>query len=814
MEQTYCSPKQMSPTWRSGLYVFLSILLTSLTVQMSAQRVTEALVSLYTFHEGSGNVVHDVSGFQSAEDLYIDNTSNVTWLSGGGLSIDAGTILKTSAPATKQYNALSPSPEISFEFWVTQEDDSQNGPARIMTMSANTGARNYTIGQENYDYIARLRTNSGSTDNNGLPNSDADINIDESLQHFVYTIDGSGTEKWYVNGVLTDTDYRAGNFTNWNNSYYFALANEMTMDRPWLGDYHLVAVYCQALDQNDVLQNYNAGPDQNQTVCNTITNGSSPYPDTDPIFQQVIAMDSYCCDSWWDNICQNEYDDLYVEPTLEETCTITGYDSPTGRIFWIPEFGTDFKASSSGLFLDKFSDGTAHMYGSVKRISDSNAIFAVDLWFNNMSTYNEWLAQGMAAKNPNLGDETTWIFYNFDDTHDNTLIGSGNLSGVVIYLDDTPDQYGLQIGDGANALNSNANGLSTWFDYTGTNSGSGDINGTIDCGSTPDCDNLVVLDQWSQTSSCQICEDSFTSTINSNYGGANGDVIDFEDPICNPGECVTAVTVTFNVAAADFDLSTSESNVDQINTAYPIEINGYVIGYYDPTELPYICNLCESDESKTVTFPINSADFPYNFGGTNTFDSNFYQYGNDNGILQDVCVANIVLQFETGPCTTTCDNVTNAGSICCDQAGCAPFDPSEITSSQLPSGGSGALEYVWLSNTTGPNTAGATTINHNSATYNPGALTQTTWFRRCARRAGCTDYVGESNWIKMTVTDGLTVETMTEDANCGACDGAVWVFTEGGSTPYSYLINGQSPADYNIPNSGQIDIYSLCEGDY
>jgi|GEM_PF-5651021 len=91
---------------------------------------------------------------------------------------------------------------------------------------------------------------------------------------------------------------------------------------------------------------------------------------------------------------------------------------------------------------------------------------------------------------------------------------------------------------------------------------------------------------------------------------------------------------------------------------------------------------------------------------------------------------------------TCCDNVTNAGSIGAAQTGCSPFDPSNITSISNPSGGSGVLEYVWLSSTNGGSNytmiAGA-----NGSSYNPGPLTEMTWFRRCARRAGCADYVGE-----------------------------------------------------------------------
>lgn len=45
-------------------------------------------------------------------------------------------------------------------------------------------------------------------------------------------------------------------------------------------------------------------------MCETLINGSSPYPITDPIFHQVIQADSYCCEEDWDGICQGLYDDF------------------------------------------------------------------------------------------------------------------------------------------------------------------------------------------------------------------------------------------------------------------------------------------------------------------------------------------------------------------------------------------------------------------------------------------------------------------------------------------------------------------------
>ncbi len=192
------------------------------------------------------------------------------------------------------------------------------------------------------------------------------------------------------------------------------------------------------------------------------------------------------CTSW-----SAESNDVVVtitgDCTPTEVCDLSGYASATGRILWIPNYGTDFKASLSngGLYFAKFANGSAHMYGVVERISNPNQKFAVDVWFVKKSTYAEWTAAGLQAKDPELGNPATWTYYNWATNINNTLIGQGTLAGVTLNLTNQNPIYGLQLGDGANALNTNANGFSVWFSYTGTMSGTGDFNATYNCG--PQC---------------------------------------------------------------------------------------------------------------------------------------------------------------------------------------------------------------------------------------------------------------------------------------------------------------------------------------
>lgn len=46
-------------------------------------RATANLVALYTFQEGSGNIVQDVSGVGTPLNLTIGTPNNTTWLAGG-----------------------------------------------------------------------------------------------------------------------------------------------------------------------------------------------------------------------------------------------------------------------------------------------------------------------------------------------------------------------------------------------------------------------------------------------------------------------------------------------------------------------------------------------------------------------------------------------------------------------------------------------------------------------------------------------------------------------------------------------------------
>jgi hypothetical protein len=102
-----------------------------------------------------------------------------------------------------------------------------------------------------------------------------------------------------------------------------------------------------------------------------------------------------------------------------------------------------------------------------------------------------------------------------------------------------------------------------------------------------------------------------------------------------------------------------------------------------------------------------------------------------------------------------CFNPTVGGTIAGAQSGSTPFTPAAFTSTVAASGqAGGTLEYQWQSSTTS-NIAGFIDIpSTNSVTYDAGALTQTTWFRRLARASCKSDWTDAavSNVLQVTVT--------------------------------------------------------------
>jgi hypothetical protein len=256
-----------------GLYLVLPVA----SAQEKQGRTGRGLVVLYDFAEATGQTVHDRSGVGAPLDLVIDKSTGVRW-SKGVLSVESASSITSAQPAKKVIDAVKKSNAITIEAWLKPASNSQSGPARIVSLSADTSQRNVTLGQDQDFYDVRLRTT--GSDSNGLPSTASpQKSLQPKLTHVVFTRDAAGTAIMFIDGKQVVSKKVDGKLGNWDATLHLALANEVTKDRPWLGDMHLVAIFDQALSVKEVQQNFAAGTQSRPAAAATVAeNKPTPPP--------------------------------------------------------------------------------------------------------------------------------------------------------------------------------------------------------------------------------------------------------------------------------------------------------------------------------------------------------------------------------------------------------------------------------------------------------------------------------------------------------------------------------------------------------
>lgn len=120
-------------------------------------------------------------------------------------------------------------------------------------------------------------------------------------------------------------------------------------------------------------------------------------------------------------------------------------------------------------------------------------------------------------------------------------------------------------------------------------------------------------------------------------------------------------------------------------------------------------------------------------------------------------------RWTAGDAGMGCTNPSSGGTIAASQSIFSGQTPSAFTSSAAASGYNGTLEYKWQLSTTSSSSGFSDIASSNSATYTPGALTTTTWYKRLARVTCTSDWTGaaESNVLTVTVNSVTPVTGIT-----------------------------------------------------
>ncbi|NNE55385.1 MAG: LamG domain-containing protein, partial [Flavobacteriales bacterium] len=564
------------------LSIFICLSLTG----FAQERVNDGLLSLYNFQNVSGAYVHDISGVGTPMMLKIEDTEVTEWMSGGGLSINGPTKIRSFTPASKITDGIVATGALTMEAWISPANTNQEGPARIMSVSYGTSNRNMMLGQEGHEYAARVRTS--TTSNNGTPDFLSATNSAQStLQHVIYTLDIDGNESFFINGELVSTGSRTGDIEGWDTDYSLVLANEIDAFRAWMGEMYLVAVYDKALSAEEVVQNFQAG--------------------------HLI-----------------EGPELSTQTCAGEDCWINGF-GVDARALWLPNLPNNvykkFKFDENGGHFDVFADGTAHLYGQTENMMDPSYGLYIDVWLTDRMNWDEWSALGRGWKgNPNIvGDlYQTWDYFIMDPAKENVLVGVDNYEGSLLNLTHKPSDYnyGFQLGQAANDQNGEE-GISCWFYYSGMLDGqfleqNGDINlegacnnlpvlecavdVTVDCveGTDPNVTGEPVVncdDEYTLTYTDEILEGECPQVIIRHWVATNtaGDEVICDQTITMADHTAPDIAIVSNVTY-DCDF-TPESMIlvsDLCSPWIDIEVNTLDSAWYSGES-------CESGQLRTQT---------------------------------------------------------------------------------------------------------------------------------------------------------------------------------------------------------------------
>jgi hypothetical protein len=229
------------------------------TVASGGSRYEAGQIALWEFKEASGTTAFDTSGVQPAINLTL--SGDIGRVGGWGINIRSGRAQGSTTSSRKLHDLITATGQYSIEAWAAPANVNQE-EARIVTYSAGSTLRNFTLGQTLYSYDFFNR--SSTSDANGSPllqTSDADEDAQATLQHVVLTYDPVAGRRIYVNGVYTEDPDPAtgGTLGDWDDTFALVLGNEPSGDRQWQGVLRLAAIHNRALTAEQVQQNFDAG---------------------------------------------------------------------------------------------------------------------------------------------------------------------------------------------------------------------------------------------------------------------------------------------------------------------------------------------------------------------------------------------------------------------------------------------------------------------------------------------------------------------------------------------------------------------------
>ncbi|MEM9071426.1 MAG: hypothetical protein AAGE52_23165 [Myxococcota bacterium] len=243
---------------------------------------------LYEFDDGdSPTMVRDQA--PAAPNVPLTGDGSGVLVEGGRVTFVTGRLTASLAASDQLVEALAGSGSMTVEAWIRPVDfviEDSIGPERIITLSRSSADRLFTVGQDEMDFVGRLRTN--RTDFNGtrcldagpMPEFDAGVPVRPRSTLFVSGIDdlmevyqlvlvfdeAEGRPRAYLNGSpMADRFPCIEGRLNWmTGEHQLGMGNEIdfpTSDRQFEGQVLRTTIYDRPWDTAEVNCWFAAGPD-------------------------------------------------------------------------------------------------------------------------------------------------------------------------------------------------------------------------------------------------------------------------------------------------------------------------------------------------------------------------------------------------------------------------------------------------------------------------------------------------------------------------------------------------------------------------
>jgi hypothetical protein len=258
----------------------------------------------------------------------------VQWYGGWGLNFAGGKAQATTAASAKLSSLIQQTGEYSIEAWVAPGNVTQ-ADSRIVSYSGGEMARNFNLGQTQYNYDFFNR--SSKTDGNGKPGLStptADQVLQASLQHVVVTFDPVAGRKIYVNGELKSKADPApgGTLNEWDNTFAFVLGSEVSGTKTWTGVVRLVAIFNRALTQAQIKQNFDAGVGEKYFLMFSVSHLTN-IPQSFVVFEGSLFDSTRTCSASRSSSAWTAARNRSVSTSTGIRIGLNGSEAPVGQSF-------------------------------------------------------------------------------------------------------------------------------------------------------------------------------------------------------------------------------------------------------------------------------------------------------------------------------------------------------------------------------------------------------------------------------------------------------------------------------------------------